>query len=1676
MHPPAEVVSKAFVKNCKGHGKDVDPSEVVYVQPVKIKPVGDQIPAIIAGKGGLQLPISYPPPPAPYYPPVHHFHDHHHHKKKKRKKLYGYGSSSSNYGAPLHLGSSSSSGAGPSGYHYGAPAAHLGSSSSGGSSYGSVPISSGAGIPYARDDSNTYYDSLESLGADGGARVLGGGGGSHQLLQTQLAFSGLSTGAGFGTSSQSQGYHQTNLESHPGGNKRGPRRQFNTPNSQRSPFVNPQVAQVQAQVSQTQYAQQQQYTQQQNPFAVHQQPQYNAPQASFNHPVYSPASGKSIDDQCLCVPASLCALQHTFAGAGSRDIYAGAADNNRPANYQQYNQLDPRNTHPQHPGEANKDASIRRTKRDAGQKKVLSNLTPAQPESKGGKGGGGGEGSSSERGESDIVPSFGVSLFTRPYNTQQNGRPLSILPQLALSVDVDEGETVFRPRLEFNVLPGFLPGHSEDFGINEVLDGRYGTHHSNTYNHVPHAAGPLYHQRPHFPPYAGRGAQYQHHHHTSRAQLGENGGFQGISIGRKAEGRSVSEDSQFSTSGKIIFPTSDDAKDQVSAHRTSRQETDGEPKMIRVGRKKRSLYGDTGLLLPPPSPHHHHHHHGRQKRSPQRYSDAVVVEDSDYRPAPSATRPVGGGGIQSEASVGGVGVSGGVSGGVPAVGNPGNPISSGTQSQPNRPFGFITEAIQSLIPGLGPGGGGGGGQGGGPSVENGGIGGGGGGGNRPFGFGKGKGQGGGGPIFNFKPLIIGQSVANPGGGGISSESGRPFGGGGLFGKKGNKGGGNNKGNGASSVGTEAGGSGEQSIAEKFEEKKKKKKKQKGEQGGGNRARYSDYIRPGIGVNLLLKPKYVPLDSHQGIDLLPQVGLGIEYGKGRFKYQPRAHLNVFPAGFFGPYPPHVNQPPPPPPPPLRPPPPGGPLLPIGPGGVPIPPPGATHHHHLHKYIPSGGLPIQYSAEASQTGGLPKESISPDTTAGAALQSNQVAPSSSLSSEQQSLQLNLSRLIALQSVLQHQEQQLLQQQQQQQQQLPSSTKVDTLALMQILQQNPQLFSSQNGLSNNVAPITPQQTSRFPYSSSSNQSIDIKTLLANLKASQQQGSRSRLSPAQEERIKGLPAYYFQSFYQPNDRAFSRRISTVPRTKRQSKASRIISSRDRSTQSFASSAFPQNQISEALGVPANTVPGLTASQLQLLHQLSSLSSSSSSSTAAGHDQQLSLLIGGGLSAGQTQLLQQLLASANHQHQALAGGNSVHSSSSISIERPSNPLVPLSPGVFSSLETPFEQTSKQGTFVGVIKGYFIPKRSQRNLEIQNYSPQQQSVVTVVRDDQQPGKSVVALEVGPELCQYVTCEKLEAQCGIYQLARVQSNRGERQLGNTNGICGAYEVCCRNTGINNNRPSSTNNGQCGVRYARGITGRVKTLTYADGDAEFGEYPWQAAILKKEGIDNVYICGGTLIDDQHIATAAHCIKGYSPSDLRVRLGEWDVNHDTEFYPHVELDVSAVVLHPEFYAGSLYNDIAILRLISYVDFSRNPHVSPVCLPSQYSELPAGYRCWTTGWGKDAWGKSGQYQNILKASTEVDVPLVEHRECENRLQNTRLGVSFNLHEGFLCAGGEAGKDACKGDGGGPLVCDIQGTWQLAGIVSWGIGCGEQDVPGVYAKVANYLPWIESVTRSTLG
>ena len=99
-----------------------------------------------------------------------------------------------------------------------------------------------------------------------------------------------------------------------------------------------------------------------------------------------------------------------------------------------------------------------------------------------------------------------------------------------------------------------------------------------------------------------------------------------------------------------------------------------------------------------------------------------------------------------------------------------------------------------------------------------------------------------------------------------------------------------------------------------------------------------------------------------------------------------------------------------------------------------------------------------------------------------------------------------------------------------------------------------------------------------------------------------------------------------------------------------------------------------------------------------------------------------------------------------------------------------------------------------------------------------------------------------------------------------------------------------------------------------------------------------------------------------------------------------------------------------------------------------------------------------------------------KVQVPYVEQNYCEKLLRRTRLGRYFHLHASFVCAGGEANSDACYGDGGGPLVCQNPTTlrYSLVGITAWGIGCGTENVPGVYANVPYLMPWIKSVLNAS--
>lgn len=284
-------------------------------------------------------------------------------------------------------------------------------------------------------------------------------------------------------------------------------------------------------------------------------------------------------------------------------------------------------------------------------------------------------------------------------------------------------------------------------------------------------------------------------------------------------------------------------------------------------------------------------------------------------------------------------------------------------------------------------------------------------------------------------------------------------------------------------------------------------------------------------------------------------------------------------------------------------------------------------------------------------------------------------------------------------------------------------------------------------------------------------------------------------------------------------------------------------------------------------------------------------------------------------------------------------------------------------------------------------------------------------------------------------------------------------------------------------SSFMQGRCGMRQTLGISGRVQNSDNQPGvesSAEFGEFPAHAAILKRLSPgDSLFVCSAVLISNQWLATAAHCVRKSRVDELKVRLGEWDVNRDDEFYPFFESNVREIVVQPDFQATSLINDIALIRLEQPVDSQQMPHIAPACLATPADGLDQsfqfnGQRCWVAGWGKNAFGQQGTFQSVLK---KVDLPVVSRPECELALKyQTKLGKHFRLHSSNICAGGERGKDACEGDGGAGLYCvePTSGLSKAVGLVSWGVGCGQRGVPGVYVSLAHFNSWIESVVASS--
>jgi len=234
----------------------------------------------------------------------------------------------------------------------------------------------------------------------------------------------------------------------------------------------------------------------------------------------------------------------------------------------------------------------------------------------------------------------------------------------------------------------------------------------------------------------------------------------------------------------------------------------------------------------------------------------------------------------------------------------------------------------------------------------------------------------------------------------------------------------------------------------------------------------------------------------------------------------------------------------------------------------------------------------------------------------------------------------------------------------------------------------------------------------------------------------------------------------------------------------------------------------------------------------------------------------------------------------------------------------------------------------------------------------------------------------------------------------------------------------------------------------------------------EYPWMARV--GDG------CGGSLISDQWVITAAHCVTKQTWFTWKVESGIVVVlgQHDLANYV-MGRKVEKVIVH-ERYQGLPYikNDVALLKLKDPVDFNKYPNIRPICLPSNKNESYAGSRAIVAGWG--ATGKFKGQSNVL---LEATVAVLSNTKCK------RI-YGRGYHDSMICAKTTGNKEDnslqghCHGDSGGPLITRRPGqtSYTLIGVVSKTRGghCMSEDNPGGYAEITHFLRWIKYHTRKS--
>ncbi len=250
-----------------------------------------------------------------------------------------------------------------------------------------------------------------------------------------------------------------------------------------------------------------------------------------------------------------------------------------------------------------------------------------------------------------------------------------------------------------------------------------------------------------------------------------------------------------------------------------------------------------------------------------------------------------------------------------------------------------------------------------------------------------------------------------------------------------------------------------------------------------------------------------------------------------------------------------------------------------------------------------------------------------------------------------------------------------------------------------------------------------------------------------------------------------------------------------------------------------------------------------------------------------------------------------------------------------------------------------------------------------------------------------------------------------------------------------------------------------------------------NADIADFPWQVSLQEYRSSAYeapAHFCGGSIINEFWILTAAHCLEGMEGIPIRVVAGTAKISEsDTEGQV---ADVVRSITYPGYTDPIFGKDVALLRLSEPLKLLEGSGAMaiPLLTAADSPRLAApGVYAQASGWG--ALDSDGDYPDHLQ---RVGILIVESAMAEQAIRGEEGYTDWRITPDQLVAGAWfGGRDSCQGDSGGPLVVRNEtGTGHLlAGVVSWGVGCAEPNLPGLYARVSSFTDWIEKTINGPM-